>query len=631
VIGEVARAVELARFLIGERSRRRAKPLTRAQHGYPQLAPAAAAVYAEASDEPLRLNDHHYAVVVGINRYPGPGVNILGINCFSHDTSAALLQDGRPVAVAEQERFNRERHTTAFPDDAIAFCLRAGGVSIGDVDAVAFAHRVGSDFVRGAADALKRMPLGTKRLVAQSWTDVARQQRQRSFLKRWRYEGRVVNVGHHEAHAASAFFSSGFDEAAVLTLDRGGDFVSTTTWHGRSHRLHLLQELRNPHSIGEIYTAVTAWLGFHPNADEGKVMGLASYGSDAYVPVFQDFVRLTPDGMFRVNLRWFRYHLEAGPLGRRFLAHFGPPRIPESEITEHHRDVAFGVQAVTERTALHVARALHELTGSGNLAVGGGVALNSAMNARLLTETPFQHIFIQPAAGDAGNALGAALYVWHQLLGRPREWSMEHAFLGPEYERGNLERLLVDRCVQFRRVADPAAEAADLLARGKILGWFQGRAEIGPRALGARSILADPRRREMKDLVNAEVKHREGFRPFAPSVLHERGPEYFAHYTRNPFMLLVLPVRNDKRDVIPAVTHVDGSGRMQSVGAESPLYRRLITEFERRTGVPVVLNTSFNIRGEPIVHLPEEALGDFLNTGLDALFLGDLMVEKERL
>jgi len=344
----------------------------------------------------------------------------------------------------------------------------------------------------------------------------------------------------------------------------------------------------------------------------------------------RDLVRLEPGGLFRVNLRWFAYHLEGSvPWSRRFQERFGAPRVPESEITDHHKDVAFGVQAVTEEAALHMSRALHQLTGQTNLALAGGVALNSVMNARLLAETPFEHIFIQPAAGDAGNALGAALHVWHEVLGRPRRWRMEHAFFGPEYGNGDFKELLTSRKLAFREVADPPSEAADLLSRSKIVGWFQGRAEVGPRALGARSILADPRRAEMKDIVNAEVKHREGFRPFAPSVLDEKGPEYFDGYYPNPFMLLVLPIKHEKRAVIPAVTHVDGTGRLQSVDRRgNPVFHRLIQEFERRTGVPVVLNTSFNLRGEPIVHRPEEALADYVNTGMDALFLGNYLIEK---
>jgi carbamoyltransferase len=358
-------------------------------------------------------------------------------------------------------------------------------------------------------------------------------------------------------------------------------------------------------------------------------MGLAPYGTDRDVPELRDLIHLSPDGLFRVNLSWFRYQVESGPLSRRFLERFGPPRVPESEITERHQDIAFGVQAITEEAGLHIASALQSTTGSKNLVLAGGVALNSVMNARLLAETPFEHIFIQPAAGDAGNALGAALHVWHQQLKRPREWHMEHAFFGPEYDSAGFKGALTARGVAFREVIDPAAEAAELLAGSKIVGWFQGRAEVGPRALGARSILADPRKAEMKDVVNAEVKHREGFRPFAPAVLDEKGHEYFEGYYTNPFMLLVLPIRKEKREVIPAVTHVDGTGRLQSVGSENPTFQALIREFERRTGVPVVLNTSFNLRGEPIVHRPEEALEDFLKTGMDALFLGNLLVEKE--
>jgi carbamoyltransferase len=555
-------------------------------------------------------------------------VNILGINCFSHDTAAALLQDGRPVAFIEQERFNRDKHTKAFPDDAIEFCLRTAGIQIGDVDVVAFAHRAGVDYARGAVDALKRMPLGAKRLAAQTYVDLNLWRKQRDFLRRWGYGGRVVNVGHHEAHAASSYFASPFDEAAVLTLDRGGDFLSTTLGRGLGNRLRTLKEVRSPHSLGEVYTAITGWLGFHPNADEGKVMGLAPYGTDRHVPEFRQLIQLSPDGLFRVDLRWFRYQIESGPLSKRFIERFGPPRVPESEITADHQDVAFGVQAITEEAGLHVARALQATTGSKNLVLAGGVALNSVMNARLLKETPFENIFIQPAAGDAGNSLGAALHVWHQQLNRPREWRMEHAFFGPEYGPAAFEETLTSRGLAFRQVTDAPAEAADLLASSKIVGWFQGRAEVGPRALGARSILADPRRAEMKDIVNEQVKHREGFRPFAPAVLDERGPEYFEGYYTNPFMLLVLPIRKEVREVIPAVTHVDGTGRLQSVGDENPTFQRLIQEFERRTGVPVVLNTSFNLRGEPIVHRPQEAVEDFLATGMDALFLGNLLVEK---
>lgn len=555
-------------------------------------------------------------------------MNILGINCFSHDTAACLIQDGRVVAFAEEERFNRDKHTKAFPDLAIAYCLQEGGISIDQVDAVAFAHRAGTDFGRGAWDALKRG--APKRLAAQAYVDLNLARKQRDFVRRWGYRGRVFNVGHHEAHAASAFFASPFDEAAVLTLDRGGDFLSATLGHGRDHHLRTMAEVRNPDSLGEVYTALTWYLGFHPNSDEGKLMGLAPYGRDRLAHQFRDLIRFTPDGLFKVNLSWFAYQRESKvPLGRRFLQRYGPRRTPGSELTELHEDLAYAVQDLIEEAGLHVTRALHRLTGSKNLCLAGGVALNSVMNARLLHETPFEHVFIQPAAGDAGNALGAALWAWHQEMGQPRTWAMEHAFFGKAWTEAEHKEVLASRKLPFKEVADPSAEAARLLSEGKIVGWFQGRAEVGPRALGARSILADPRRAEMKDIVNTQVKHREGFRPFAPSVLHERGPEYFEGYYPNPFMLLVLPIREEKRGVIPAVTHVDGTGRMQTVQRhENEAYYRLIEEFEKRTGVPVVLNTSFNLMGEPIVHRPEEALNDFLNTGMDALLLGPYLLEK---
>jgi carbamoyltransferase len=554
-------------------------------------------------------------------------VHVLGINCFSHDTAACLLGDGRIVAFAEEERFNRERHTKRFPDQAIGFCLETAGLGMADVDVVAFAHRPGLDLARGVADALRRR--APKRLAVQAYVDGNLLRKEAAFRARWRYRGRVEHVGHHDAHAASAFFPSPFERAAVLTLDRGGDFLSTSLQHGTGQRLTRLAEVRNPDSLGEVYSALTWYLGFQANADEGKTMGLAPYGRDKLVPELADLVRQTPDGLFRINLAWFSYHREGGWLSQRFLERYGPPRVPESTITERHEDLAFAIQDVLEETALHVARTLRQRSGCRDLCLAGGVALNSVMNSRLLREAGFERIFIQPAASDAGNALGAALWVWHQRLGRPRAETMTHAFHGPAWTDKEQAAALAGQGLKVRTVADPAEEAARLLADGKLVGWFQGRAEVGPRALGARSILADPRRTETKDIVNARVKRREAFRPFAPSVLDERGDDFFEDYHSNPFMLLVQPVRAERRAQIPAVIHVDGTARLQSVTqAENPLYHRLIIRFAARTGVPIVLNTSFNLRGEPIVHRPAEALADFHGSDLDALFLGSLLAEK---
>lgn len=555
-------------------------------------------------------------------------VAILGLNCFSHDTAAALLLDGELVALGEQERFDRQTHTKAFPDSAIEFCLRQAGLTISDVDAVAVAQRPLLDLARGELDALAR--LAPKRAAAQLYTDSRLLAKESGFRRRHGYRGRLVHVGHHEAHAASTYFASPFDEAAVLTIDRGGDFLSTTLCAGRSNRLATLAAVRNPHSLGELYSALTSFLGFHPNSDEGKVMGLAPYGTDKLTDEFRDLLVLRSDGRFRINLDWFRWHREAGPVSKRFLRRYGVPRVPESELTDRDKDLAYAVQDLLEHAALHVARELARRVGSRNLCLAGGVALNSVMNQRLLDEAGFTDVFIQPAASDAGNALGAALWVWHQLMGHPRSWSMRHAYWGLAHQDADYAKALDSAGLAYEWVADPARAAAELVADGKVVGWFQGRAEVGPRALGARSILADPRRAEMRDVVNARVKRREWFRPFAPSVLHEHGAEYFEGYHTTPFMLLVQPVRPDKRDVVPAITHVDGTARPQSVFADtSPAYHRLISEFNALTGVPMVLNTSFNLRGEPIVHSPADAIADFRASAMDALLLGPYLTKKE--
>jgi carbamoyltransferase len=557
---------------------------------------------------------------------------ILGLNCFSHDTAACLLWDGQIVAFAEEERFNRERHTKRFPDQAIAFCLARAGIGIRDVHVVAFAQRPGQDFARGAGYALRRA--NPRRLADQTRIDAGLIAKELAFRSRWGFRGRITHVAHHDAHAASAFYPSPFEEAAVLTLDRGGEWLSTTLQHGRGTRLRQLAAVRNPHSLGELYSAFTGYLGFMTNADEGKVMGLAPYGRSTLVPEVRDLVRPTSDGLFEVNLAWFAYQREylreGRRLSRRFFDRYGPPRVPEGEITDIHRDLAHAVQVVLQEIAVHVACSLRRRTGARYLCLAGGVALNSVMNTQLLRAAGFERIFVQPAASDAGNALGAALWVWHQRLGNPRGRPMAHAFWGAEYAEPDYRAALARRRLPARRVGDPSVEAARLLVQGKVVGWFQGRAEIGPRALGARSILADPRRARMREVVNTRVKRREWFRPFAPSILHERGAEWFDGWEPNPFMLLIQPVRPDRRAVIPAVTHVDGSARVQAVRAdENPAFHSLIAEFARRTGVPVVLNTSLNLSGEPIVHRPGEAVEDFLESGMDALFLGPHLVEKQ--
>jgi carbamoyltransferase len=552
---------------------------------------------------------------------------ILGVNFFSHDTAACLLVDGRPVLLVEQERLNRDMHTKQYPDGAIDLCLAAAGATIADVDAVAVAQRPAADLARGSADAIARR--APKRLAAQTFIDARLMTRVLHLRRRWKFRGPVRHIGHHDAHAAGCFFASPFEQAGVLTIDRGGDFLSTTLGEGQASHIRPLAQIRNPHSLGELYTAVTSHLGFRAGSDEGKVMGLAPYGSADLVPAMRETVRFLPDGLFEIDLRWFGYYREGAPVSPLFVDRFGPPRVPESELDQRHKDVAYAVQEVLEEAAVHVGRGLRDRVTTPNLCLSGGVALNSVMNRRLLMDCGFEDIFIQPAASDAGNALGAALWVWHVIMGRPRDWSMTHAYFGREWADHEIKAAFADRNVEYRTAHDPAALAARLVSESKVVGWFQGRAEIGPRALGARSILADPRRADMRDIVNHQVKRREWFRPFAPSVLEEHAADYFEGYHANPFMLIVQPVKPNRRDEIPAVTHVDGTARLQTVSkSANPEYHRLISEFRRLTGVPVVLNTSFNLRGEPMVHRPEEAIDDYLRSGMDAVIIGDHVAEK---
>lgn len=560
-------------------------------------------------------------------------VNILGLNCLAHDTAAALVVDGQVVAFVEEERLSREKHTWKFPDQAIAWCLEMGNLDIRDIDVVTFDYRPALDYARGLTyDILPHLPRSAKHWAKQTFVDGRHVWKARDFRRRYAYKGEVRFLGHHDTHAAAAFLSSPFDDAVTLSVDRGGDYLSTAAFLCEGTSIQEITRVRHPHSLGELYSAVTWWLGFQPNYDEGKTMGLASFGRPTYVDDFRSMVELLDDGQFRIDLSWAGWHTEHGWVSDRFLTRFGQRRKPDEPLTEHHEDVAHGVQAVTEEAALHLARWAHRRSGGKRaLCLAGGVALNSVMNARLLMDGPFEKVFIPAPSGDAGNAIGGALSAWHHDTGKPREWQMEHAYLGPEFSEAQIRAALDERKLTYRQVADPAEAAADLLAAGKIMGWFQGRAEVGPRALGNRSILADPRPDHMKDTINAEVKHRERFRPFAPSVLAEEAPAWFEPSAPSPFMLLCLPIKKDRQKEIPAVTHVDGTGRLQTVTeAGNPLFRRLIEAFERRTGVPIVLNTSFNDRGEPIVSSPGEALNTFFATGLDALVIGPYVLEKGR-
>ncbi|MEM1043062.1 MAG: carbamoyltransferase [Bacteroidota bacterium] len=581
-------------------------------------------------------------------------MNILGLSCFYHDAAACLVQDGRIVAAAQEERFTRLKHDASFPAHAVAYCLHAGGLTQADLDAVAFYDKPFLTFERlletylafaprGLASFIKAMPVWLKKKL---WTpDV--------LARELDFEGPVLFTEHHESHAASAFFPSPFERAAVLTADGVGEWATTSYGVGEGHRVRLLAEQHFPHSLGLLYSAFTYFCGFRVNSGEYKLMGLAPYGEPRFADTIRrELIDLKPDGSFRLNLDYFTYPVGLRMTGRRFAGLFGGPRRePEGEITQRELDLARSVQVVTEEAVLALAQHVHRETGEANLCLAGGVALNCVANGRLLREGPFERLWVQPAAGDAGGALGAALAVWHEWADRPRapepKDAMQGSYLGPAFSPDEIAAVLEAEGVPHEALHDEDALAertAQLLAEGHTVGWFQGRMEFGPRALGHRSILADPRGRDVQRTVNLKIKFRESFRPFAPAVLAERAAEVFDLGAESPYMLLVAPVRDaatsgeglDRRhhvaSPIPAVTHVDGSARVQTVtAARSPHFYRLLRAFEAETGCPVLVNTSFNVRGEPIVCTPEDALRVFRRTHLDALVLGPYVVTKAML
>ena len=591
-------------------------------------------------------------------------MDILGISCYFHDAAAALLRDGRLVAAAEEERFTRKKHDYAFPQRAIDFCLRMGGIRGADLDYVVFFEKPFVKFERLLLSSLQTFPRSHRvfREAMITWLGDKLWIKHLIGKRLGIAPGRILFSEHHLSHAASAYFCSPFDAAAVLTVDGVGEWTTASLGLGRGSELRLLKEIRFPHSLGLLYSAFTAFLGFEVNEGEYKVMGMAPFGSPRYVDKVWKLVRLQPDGSFELDMDYFSFHRSTDTTyTRRFEALFGPPRDPRTNfftvasghptyfgerprnfdeparLNQHYADIAASIQLVTEEILLAMARAAHRETGLRRLCLAGGVALNSVANGRILRETPFEEIYIHPAAGDGGGALGAALYAHHAVLGRPRGFVMEHAAWGEEHGVAAVEEFLARHGLSHERFdnEDKLTErVADRLARGQVVGWCQGRFEWGPRALGQRSILADPRRAEMKDLVNVKIKFREPFRPFAPSVLVDRTQEYFeladpARHHPARFMLYVVDVKDAKRGVIPAVTHVDGTARVQTVLRETnPLYYRLIETFGEATGVPVVLNTSFNLKGEPIVNTPAEAFHTFTESGMDALVLGHCLIAK---
>ncbi len=587
-------------------------------------------------------------------------VHILGLSAFYHDSAACLLRDGTIVAAASEQRFTRIKGDASFPARAVRYCLEEGGIGIGDLSAVGFYDKPLLKFERILETYLGIAPRGFRQflLAGPLWIKEKLFQ-DRLIRQALGYDGEVLYAEHHESHAASAFYPSPFEEAAILTMDGVGEWATATVGVGRGSEIELLQELHWPDSLGLLYSAFTYYTGFKVNSGEYKVMGLAPYGEPRYVDlILTELMDLKEDGSFRLNQKYFNYLDGLTMTSEAFHDLFGgPPRVPETKLTQKEMDLARSVQVVCEEVMLRMARTAHRLTGMKRLCLAGGVALNCVGNGRLLREGPFEDLWIQPAAGDAGGALGVAQLIWHRRFQQPRTVlpchdSMRGAYLGPSFSPSQIERYLEGIGARYHRMDRESLleRTAELLAQERVVGWFDGRIEFGPRALGARSILGDPRSPRMQAQMNLKIKFRESFRPFAPSVLRERVSDYFELDRPSPYMLLVAPVRRERqipmtdeqrrlwgidqlnvpRSDIPAVTHIDYSARIQTVDRETnPNYYDLLKAFERRTGCGVVVNTSFNVRGEPIVCTPADAYRCFMRTHLDALVLFPFLLYKE--
>ncbi|MDF1562150.1 MAG: carbamoyltransferase C-terminal domain-containing protein [Deltaproteobacteria bacterium] len=560
---------------------------------------------------------------------------VLGFNCYVFNSAAVLLRDGVPVAAAQQERFDRNRHTGEFPKDAIAYCLAQEGIGLKDVDHVAFHWRPFHDFHRRLGQIARGMPASLRFWNSHGgrWWNMIRapEDLRRHFPEATKQRPRFWRVRHHLCHGSSAFFCAPFDEAAILTVDGSGEMATTTLAHGRGSEIETLGEVYFPHSLGYLYVSLTHYLGFKPDSDEYKVMALSALGQPTFRKDFEEIVTLEGEGSFRLDLDYFGFqHGIRDPwVSPRFIERFGPLRRRGEPLEQRHYDIAFALQKRVEDVVLHLARGLKARTGSRNLAYAGGVALNSVLNTRLREELGFDEVFVQPGANDAGTALGAALYVWRHHLKQDTRCDFRSAALGPAFPDEACQAALAGRPHEVLGEEALLERTAKALAAGKVVGWFQGRMEFGPRALGHRSILADPRPAEMKDRINAKVKHREGFRPFAPAVPLEEASTFFDSTRPSPFMLYVVPIREAWVDRLAAVAHVDGTARLQTVEREvDPLFWGLLRAFEKESGVPVILNTSFNVMGEPIVCTPEDAVACYDGTGIDALALGPCWVEK---
>ena len=577
---------------------------------------------------------------------------ILGLNAFHADSAAALIRDGKLVAAAEEERFRRIKHWAGFPSQSIAYCLREAGLRLADVHHVALNQNNRANLFRKIRHLLTQKT-GGKLLLGRIGNRRARGNVTKLLEKSFpgeRFVGQVHGIEHHLAHLSSAFYVSPFEHAVVASIDGFGDFSSAAWGFGCGNEISVGGRIYFPHSLGIFYQALTQYLGFHHYGDEYKVMGLAPYGRPAFMDEMREIVRLNPNGFFELDLKYFRHHHEhisfqwdsGQPKFDRLYTLaleglLGPSRKVDEPIDDRHRDVARSVQTMYEESFFHVLERINQEVGQSNLALAGGCAMNSVANGKVRRRTPFRHVYVQSAAGDAGGAIGAAFVLW-QKMGGSRSFVMDHAYWGPQFSLEEVRALVGARTSEIEaggctilNIADCdtlCRRTAEAISEGRVVGWFQGRMEWGPRALGNRSIVCDPRRADMKEILNAKIKRRESFRPFAPSVLKEEVAEWFEDDDDVPFMMQVFQVREKKRSLIPAVTHVDGSGRLQTVCERTnPIYYRLIKEFRHLTGIPMILNTSFN-ENEPVVCEPKEALDCFLRTKMDLLVMGDIVIER---
>ncbi|MFH1441496.1 MAG: carbamoyltransferase [Candidatus Omnitrophota bacterium] len=585
---------------------------------------------------------------------------ILGISAFYHDAAAALIRDGEIVAAAQEERFTRRKHDPSFPEKAVEYCLKSQGITAGDIDLVAFYDKPFLKFERLIETYLSYSPFGIKSFISAMppWI------KQKLFMKNHlnsalNCNSQIIFPEHHHSHAASAFYPSPFEEAAILTIDGVGEWATVSFGKGRGNEIELYSEIKFPHSLGLLYSAFTYYCGFKVNSGEYKLMGLAPYGEPVYVDLILDkLIDLKEDGSFKLNLKYFNYCAGLTMTNSKFHKLFGSlSRKPEGKLEQRHMDIACSIQEVTEIAVLRIAKHVHRKTGCKNLCMAGGVALNCVANGKILKEGLFENIWVQPASSDAGGALGAALIGWYEYLGnsrgvKPGQDSQKASLLGPDFSDKEIEQYLQENNIPYERVGYeklPEA-AADLIANQKVIGWFQGRMEFGPRALGARSILGDPRSTQMQSIINLKIKFRESFRPFAPSVIAEKTEEYFNLKAQSPYMLIVAPVNERKRHKlldqeklkgldklkasrsdIPAVTHVDYSARVQTVNRlDNQPYYDMVKTFNEKYGCPLVINTSFNVRGEPIVCTPDDAYKCFMRTNMDYLIIGGFLLDKNK-